>query len=87
MEIFLITGLSILTIGLWFWALIDIAKSRFKDQTMNTVWLLIVLIFPIVGSIFYFLLRKNIQQKKRENLIRILAKQNKIEMELILFRN
>ncbi len=65
MEIFLITGVAILTIGLWFLALIDIAKSRFKDQTMNTVWLLIVLFFPMVGSIFYFLLKKKYTTKEK----------------------
>ena len=65
MEIFLIIGLSILSIGLWFWALIDIAKSRFKNPTMNTVWLIIVLFFPIIGSIFYFLLRKKYTTKEK----------------------
>ena len=65
MEIFLIFGLIILTIGLWFWAMIDIAKSRFKNQTMNTVWLLIVLFFPIIGSIFYFQLRNKYTTKEK----------------------
>jgi hypothetical protein len=65
MEILLIIGLSILSIGLWFWALIDIAKSRFKNPTMNTVWLLIVLFLPILGSIFYFLLRKKYTTKEK----------------------
>jgi len=45
--------------------LVDIAKSRFKDQTMNTVWLLIVLFFPIVGSIFYFQLKKKFTTKEK----------------------
>ena len=65
METFSIIGLVILTIGFWFWALVDIAKSRFKNQTMNTVWLLIVLFFPIVGSIFYFQLKKKFTTKEK----------------------
>ncbi|MDX1651567.1 MAG: PLD nuclease N-terminal domain-containing protein [Brumimicrobium sp.] len=48
----------VLAIALWFWAIIDIAKSRFINSTMNTVWLLIVLFFPILGSFFYFILRE-----------------------------
>ncbi|MCD4773948.1 MAG: PLD nuclease N-terminal domain-containing protein [Bacteroidales bacterium] len=64
MEPIVIIGLSFLTIVLWFWAIIDIVKSRFKNQTMNTVWLLIVLFFPILGSIIYLLLRKKYTTKE-----------------------
>ena len=64
MDYFMIIGMILLTIGLWFWALIDITKSRFKDQTMKTVWLLVVLFFPILGSIFYFQLRKKLITKE-----------------------
>ena len=58
MEITLIIGFVVLTIILWLWAIIDITKSRFKDPTMNTIWLLAVLLFPVLGSIFYFQLRR-----------------------------
>lgn len=64
METTLITGLVILTIFLWFWAIFDITKSRFKDPVMNTVWLLAVLFFPVFGSILYFQLRKKFVTKK-----------------------
>lgn len=59
METTIIISFIILFIFLWVWAIIDISKSRFKNPTMNTVWYLIVLFFPVVGSIFYFQLRKN----------------------------
>ena len=49
----------ILTTCLWFWAIIDITKSRFKNQNTNTIWFLIVLFFPVFGSLFYFQLKKN----------------------------
>ena len=65
METILITGLIFLIIALWFWAIIDISRSRFKNPTMNTVWLLVVLFFPVIGSILYFLLRKKFVTKKR----------------------
>ncbi|MCF6279670.1 MAG: PLD nuclease N-terminal domain-containing protein [Flavobacteriaceae bacterium] len=58
METTLIIGFGLLTIILWFWAIIDIVRSRFKNRSMNTFWLLAVLFFPILGSIFYFQLKK-----------------------------
>jgi uncharacterized membrane protein YhaH (DUF805 family) len=64
METYLIIGLTLLTTCLWFWALINITKSRFKDLSMKSVWLLIVLFFPIIGSIFYFQLRKRLITKE-----------------------
>lgn len=58
MKSTLIIGFIIISILLWFWAIIDIAKSKFINSTANTVWLLLVLFFPILGSVFYFILRK-----------------------------
>lgn len=60
----LIIGFIGLTIILWFWALIDITRSRFKNPTMNTVWLLSVLFFPVLGPILYFLMRKKFVTKE-----------------------
>jgi len=64
METTLIIGFIILTIILWIWAIIDITRSRFKNQKMNTIWLLAVLFFPVLGSILYFQLRKNYVTKE-----------------------
>lgn len=64
MEIKLIMTLLVLTLILWFWAIIDITRSRFKSQTMNTVWLLLVLFFPLIGSILYFQLKRKLTTKK-----------------------
>ncbi len=64
METTFILIFIILTTILWFWAIIDIIKSIFKNPTMNTVWLLIVLFFPVLGSIFYFQLRKKLINKE-----------------------
>lgn len=64
METTLIIGFMILTIILWFWAIIDITKSRFKNSKMNTVWLIGVLFFPVLGSIFYLQLKKKYVTKE-----------------------
>jgi uncharacterized membrane protein YhaH (DUF805 family) len=65
MEATLIIGFVILTIILWFWAIMDITRSRFKNRNMNTIWLLAVLFFPVLGSIFYFQLRKKFVTKEK----------------------
>lgn len=59
MEPTIIISFIILSMFLWFWAIIDISKSRFKNPTMNTVWYLIVLFSPVIGAIIYFQFRKN----------------------------
>lgn len=64
MEIILLFGFTILTIVLWVWAIADIVNSRFKSRLMNIVWFLVVLFFPILGSIFYFQLRKKFTIKE-----------------------
>ncbi|MBL4604495.1 MAG: PLDc_N domain-containing protein [Flavobacteriaceae bacterium] len=63
MESTLFIGFIILTIVLWFWAIIDITKSRLKNPKMNMVWLIVVLVFPVLGSILYFQLRR-IERRK-----------------------
>ena len=65
MEATLIIGFVILTIILWFWAIMDITRSRFKNRNMNILWLLAVLFFPVLGSIFYFQLRKKFVTKEK----------------------
>ena len=40
---------------LWIFALIDILKSNFKDSTNKIIWVLIVLLLPVLGSILYFI--------------------------------
>lgn len=64
MEILMIIGLSILALLIQFWAIIDITKSRFNDPKMRTIWLIIVLLGPMFGSILYFQLRKNLITKE-----------------------
>ncbi|WP_121666266.1 PLD nuclease N-terminal domain-containing protein [Mesonia aquimarina] len=49
---------------IWFWAIIDITRCRFKKPGMRTVWLFSVLFFPLLGSILYFILKKKYTTKK-----------------------
>jgi len=65
----LIIGFVVLTMTLWFCALNNISRSRFKNPKMNLVWLLVVLYFPVLGSIFYFQMRKEFVTKESRRFL------------------
>ena len=44
--------------ALWIWTLMDFYESRFKNFKLKFVWFLIILMLPLIGSIFYFQLKK-----------------------------
>lgn len=48
-----------LTIGLWIWAIHDIIKTHFKKRIMTPIWLIVVILLPLLGSIVYFQLKRN----------------------------
>ncbi|MCX2745366.1 PLD nuclease N-terminal domain-containing protein [Mangrovivirga sp. M17] len=52
--------LVILSLALWFWAMLDITRSRYKDNTVRLFWFAIVLIFPMLGSLIYFSFKRKI---------------------------
>jgi len=64
MEKFVIITFIGMVILVWFWALTDIARSRFHSPRMNTIWILIVLGFPLIGSFAYLRFKKTITTSK-----------------------
>jgi len=40
---------------LWIWALIDCLKSEFNGSN-KIVWVIVIIFFPVVGPILYFLI-------------------------------
>ena len=64
MEKTLIIVLIILALVIVFWAIIDIAKSRFKNPNNRTIWLVVVLLLPILGSILYFQMKRTLTTKE-----------------------
>ena len=64
MEIVFISVLVILTLSLWIWAIVDIVKSSFKDRAQKILWILVVVLFPILGSIVYFQVGRNYTNRK-----------------------
>lgn len=51
-EILLVILLPFL---LMIWAIVDLIKSDFKDQSTKIVWALVILFFPFLGSIIYLI--------------------------------
>jgi len=56
--------LTILTILLWAWALWDLAGQKSIPFNRKVIWLLIILFFPVIGSIVYFLFTKRASGRK-----------------------
>ena len=55
MIIFLI-ALGIIGFAIWLWALIDVLSSDFVKQSDKTVWIVVILFLPVLGSILYFIM-------------------------------
>lgn len=65
-EIILILFIGVLPFILALICLIDILKSNFRDSTTTKlIWVLIVLVAPVIGSLIYIFFGK---QKKMTNL-------------------
>lgn len=65
MTVLLIT-LTTLTAVLWIWALVDILRSKFETPTLKLFWIILIVIFPILGSIIYFQFGKKFSEKSRK---------------------
>lgn len=64
MESILFLIFWILAFLVYFGAIISITRSRFIIPVNRTVWLLIVLFIPVVGSVLYFLNKKKYTTKE-----------------------
>ncbi|MFB6341269.1 PLDc N-terminal domain-containing protein [Saccharicrinis sp. FJH62] len=53
----LILLLIVLSILLWAWAFYDINKSKIQPLHIKMLWMLIILVAPVIGSIIYFQIR------------------------------
>jgi hypothetical protein len=62
--VFAIVGLTFFV--LWIFAIIDVAKAEFKDQSSKTVWLLILLFLGPLGLILYWIIGEHQKLKSRD---------------------
>ncbi len=65
MGMYVVIGFGVLTILGWLYALRDIAFSTFKTPSMKIVFILMLLLFPLMGVLGYFLLRRYLIGEKR----------------------
>ncbi len=52
--------IGILVLVAWIWSLVDIINHEFTGNN-KLLWILIVILMPVVGTILYFLLGKKNQ--------------------------
>ncbi|MEM6842931.1 MAG: PLD nuclease N-terminal domain-containing protein [Bacteroidota bacterium] len=60
-DILFIGGIlvGILGFGLWLFALIDVLRSRFRNDADKIIWVLVVLFLQFLGAIIYFAVGRN----------------------------
>ena len=53
-----LTVLGVVTIILWVFALIDVFGRSDMERRQRSAWILVIVLLPIVGSIYYLLQRR-----------------------------
>jgi hypothetical protein len=56
--LFIIVGMF----AIWIWALVDILTSKFKEDLMQIVWLLVVFFLPFLGVLLYLLIGRTMKR-------------------------
>jgi len=56
--LFIIVGMF----AIWIWALVDILTSKFKEDLMQIVWLLVVFFLPFLGVVLYLLIGRTMKR-------------------------
>jgi hypothetical protein len=56
--LFIIVGMF----AIWIWALVDIITSKFKEDLMQIVWLLVVFFLPFIGVLLYLLIGRSMKR-------------------------
>jgi beta-lactamase regulating signal transducer with metallopeptidase domain len=57
------TIFSALVFVLFIVALFSVLKTNFKDSTTKLIWILVILVIPGAGPIFYFLIGRRQQRQ------------------------
>lgn len=65
--VFLFYAMLVGVFVLWLWALLDIITSKFQDNLMQIIWLLVVFFLPFIGVILYLLLGRSMKMSKESS--------------------
>ncbi len=52
--------------AIWIWAMIDIITSKFKEDLMQIVWLLVVFFLPFLGVLLYLIIGRSMKRLPKE---------------------
>lgn len=56
--VFFVIGIAIFAI--WVWSLIDVIRGNFRGENDKLIWILVIVLGGIIGSVIYFFVgRKN----------------------------
>ncbi|WNH12971.1 PLDc N-terminal domain-containing protein [Thalassobellus suaedae] len=58
LGLFIWQALLLVSIGLWIYCLIDVLKNKFEKND-KIIWVLVVILLPILGSILYLFIGKS----------------------------
>ena len=61
--------LGLLAAILWVLALVDLGKRSDLDRRQRSAWILVIVLLPIVGSVWY-LVRRPLLEDEREKMLR-----------------
>lgn len=73
----IVLAFIVATFIIWIWALTDCLKSRLSTEE-KLVWVIVILIFHVLGAILYFLLKGKIKMKNLKNKKLIRKRNDKI---------
>lgn len=62
--VFLFYAMLVGVFVLWLWALLDIITSKFQENLMQIIWLLVVFFLPFIGVILYLLIGRSMKISK-----------------------
>lgn len=48
---------------LWIWCIIDIIRSEFRRDNDRILWLLLVLLVPVIGTILYIIMGRDLKEE------------------------
>lgn len=61
-DVFFIV-LILLALALLIWALTDVFQSDFKSVGLKVFWMVVMLIVPIFGAVFYFAMKNQLNNR------------------------
>ncbi len=63
--VIVLIGIMIAAFVFWIWMLVDCAKRKFRKENEKVVWILIIVLVGLIGSIIYYFVVKRKAKKRR----------------------